>query len=134
MKILDPGHSYEMATLDDELDRFWPILFVKREGENYPGNEGHHAGVNCQELLRVCIDRIKYLDNQIPDLHNRTVLGLLRGAIFELEERACDRHGYHMPFDFTAEAVDVIEDMPVCKTCGHIICKNEKHDNGELNK
>lgn len=133
MRILDPGHSYELETLDDEQGRFWPLLFVKREGEMYPGNIGTHAGVNCQELIRVLIDRLKYLNNQIPDLHNDTAIGLLRGVLYELEERAAKRHKYTLPFDYVSKDVDKIEEFPTCKTCGHIVCYNKDHNNAELN-
>ena len=48
MKVLDPGHVYELAQLDRESYDRYPVAhltFVKRVGEGYPGNEGEaHAG------------------------------------------------------------------------------------------
>src|SRR6266403_40383 len=95
MRVIDPGHHYELTNLDVGLEvyNFSDIVFVKREGVGYPGNVGHHSGTNCQEVLRVLIDRVKYLDNQIPDDNNETILGFLRLAVFNFEERAARRHG-----------------------------------------
>ena len=42
MKVIDDGHEYLLDNLDGE--GVTPLLFVKREGDGYPGNEGHHAG------------------------------------------------------------------------------------------
>lgn len=119
MKIIDPGHAYELDILDG--DRRFPetLIFVKREGENYPGNVGHHPGTNLQEVLRVLIDRVKYLDTQIANRRNQTVLYCLRSSIFELEMRAAERHNRVLPL-FN---MDRIEEMPTCEFCGHISCE-----------
>src|SRR5258707_13345918 len=50
------------------------LQFVKREGEGYPGNIGHHEGTTMQEVLRVLIDRAKYINGQIPC--DETLLGI----------------------------------------------------------
>jgi len=130
MKILDNGHSYELEMLDETQDRTWPLMFVKREGEHYPGNKGHHPGVNCQEVLRVLIDRVKYLQGQIPCVENEDILIHLREALFSFEFRAAGLHGYDLPENRLAE----IELLPVCKTCGHIVCAEKFHNNIELTK
>lgn len=60
MKVIDPGHVYELAHLDGQhVER---LVFVKREGDGYPGNFGHHEGTNLQEVLRALIDRVEYLN------------------------------------------------------------------------
>lgn len=120
MKIIDPGHVYLLRMLDSpKQDSNVLLTFVKREGEGYPGNVGHHKGTNLQEVLRALIDRIKYLDNQIHDIRNDQVLHYLRSSILQLEMRAAERHGRKLPiFD-----MDEIELQPVCGGCGHIGCK-----------
>ena len=37
MKVLDPGHKYELAVLDGDL----PVIltYAKRIGDKYPGNK-----------------------------------------------------------------------------------------------
>lgn len=56
MKVIDPGHVYDLRSLDGEqLNR---LVFVKREGPSYPGNVGHYPGTTMQEVLRALIDRL----------------------------------------------------------------------------
>jgi hypothetical protein len=120
MRVGDPGHVYQLDTLDGSDPQY--LTFVKREGPGYPGNVGHWPGTNLQEVLRVCIDRVKYLDGQIPHMTNALVLAHLRSAIQWLESRAAQRHGRDQP-QFTQQ----VELMPVCPKCGHVEC-NEMED------
>lgn len=119
MKVLDPGHCYELVNLDDADKEVPPVLlyFVKREGDGYPGNVGHHAGTNLQEVMRALIDRLIYLDRQNHDYRNREIIRRLRDSIWDLEVRAAERH--------KREPVPVslhVESIPVCSRCGHIGC------------
>ena len=131
MKIIEPGHVYGLRWLDrlsndgwdDERDRI--LRFVKREGENYPGNVGHHPGTTLQEVLRACIDRVEYLDGQIHDDLNNEVLRDLRHAILMLELRAARRHGRNLARS-TSDYFN-IEKLPVCLKCLHIGCQGECH-------
>lgn len=112
MRIIDPGHQYLVEALDNGATQL--ISFVKREGPDYSGNFNHYAGTNCQELLRVLIDRVKYLDAQIACAENTKIIELLRTALEQFEIRAARRHGELPPF-FEFE----IEHMPV-RPDGHI--------------
>lgn len=58
MKIIDPGHQY---LLD--------------------GVGGYHSGVLVQELLRVCIDRTKYLNAQVSCMETEMALAAMRQAL-----------------------------------------------------
>ena len=126
MKVLDPGHCYHVNIYDlgkgihsDLLRRcIETIQFMKREGENYPGNVGRYPGTNCQELIRVVIDRLKYVDNQIMDPANIHAIYSLRTALHDLEIRAARRHGLKLP----AFKFEEIENLPTCLHCGHIVC------------
>jgi hypothetical protein len=126
MEVIDPGHTYILNCLDAEEDKIKPLgilIFVKREGEGYPGNVGHRPGTTTQEVLRALIDRTKYVDNQIHDDRNDQVLYHLRSAIFQLEMRAAERHGRVLPlFD-----MQNIENEPYCEKCGHIGCQGDCH-------
>ena len=42
MKVIDPGHSYRLDSFDG--DRSIELHFVKRKGENYPGNSTIQSG------------------------------------------------------------------------------------------
>lgn len=124
METLDKGHHYLAECYDGEMIQ--PIQFMKREGPGYPMNVGHHPGTNCQELIRILIDRVDYLDCQIPHDNNAAVIKNLRNALWLLEDRAAERHGFAgHDFDFRP---DGIEDEPTCKVCGHILCKG--HETG----
>lgn len=125
MIVVDPGHVYKLDSLDGPMSsggKLDILQFVKREGEGYPGNVGHYPGTTTQEVLRVLIDRIKYVDNQVPDTRNLLVLARLRESIWFLEQRAADRHGRKLLLPDRP-----IEEMPVCRKCGHIGCGGECH-------
>lgn len=116
MYIVESGHTYQLECFDGFETLF--LTFVKREGEKYPGNVGTHPGTNCQDVLRVLIDRIKYLDGQIPDATNSYALKNLRYAIYYMELRAAKRHGRILP-EFP---IDEIELQSTCPKCGHVGC------------
>lgn len=125
MIILDPGHYYALDVLDKdpEFKESYELLkFVKREGEGYPGNIGHHSGTNMQEVMRALIDRLKYLNKQIPCEENENAQNHLREAIWELEYRAAKRH--NRPFIY---GINEIENHPTCPKCLHIGCKGKCH-------
>jgi hypothetical protein len=149
MKIIDPGHVFDLDWLDGNPQVFDPfeipaewrervfvpthsvrenrLIFVKREGEKYPGNVGHHAGTQIQEVLRAIISRIKYVDEQIPDPSNRNTIDYLRRAFISLEQRAARRHGRAFPMSLWFD----IEDQPTCRECGHVGCPGGCHDESE---
>lgn len=147
MKVIDPGHVYDLRWLDGkpfdlqietghtDLIRSYGglpdfvqnrLIFVKREGDGYPGNVGHHPGTTLQEVLRALIDRVKYLDDQIHDHRNADVIYSLREAIINLEERAAERHGRLREWQRTV-VWERIEDMPTCPKCLHIGCAGNCH-------
>jgi hypothetical protein len=116
MEVIDAGHDYLLAHLDGDSSQ--RLTFVKREGESYPGNAGHHEGTNMQEVLRVLIDRALYVDGQISCSETKAVVANLRSALLLLELRAARRHGRLL--DLHGE--ERIEILPTCKSCGHIGC------------
>jgi len=116
MNIVDPGHRYKLTTIDGDIDQI--LQFVKREGEGYPGNFGHYPGTIIQEVLRACIDRVKYVNNQIPDTRNQPVIDSLRTALYYLELRAAERHGKKLPESLNFHELEL---LPVGKN-GHLLC------------
>ena len=118
MKVLDPGHRYAARHLDGPDEEI--VTFVKREGENYPGNEGHHAGTNLQELCRIMIDRAHYLNRQNPCLETQEFIRLQRDSIRTLEIRAARMHDRPVPLSLRLQYD--IENLPVCDFCGHVGC------------
>ncbi len=122
MICTSPGHSYELDVYDNEIScggfRQY-LFFMKRIGKRYPGNTGDpHSGTNCQEVLRVLIDRLKYLNNQIPCAETESCINMARQMIFMLEVRAKRVKGkvLYLPLS----SINYIEEHQVCKVCGHI--------------
>jgi len=122
MRVLDPGHRYALRHLDGPSEEY--LRFVKREGEGYPGNEGHSAGTTMQEVLRALIDRARYVNRQIPDAHTQEGIRHMQIAIYEFERRAAERHGRINTFHATWWE---IEKAATCDKCGHVLCGGECH-------
>jgi hypothetical protein len=123
VKVIDPGHKYALRHLDGAGETL--LNFVKRVGPKYPGNTGHHEGTNIQEVARVLIDRLQYLESQDHDPRGRNTLAIynLREVIRLMEDRAAERHGRdRTQLAYQNQLESNIEEMPVCPICGHIGC------------
>ena len=133
MRIIDPGHVYQLDKLDREPgrdDHLASLTFVRRVGDKYPGNEGEpRAGVTTQEVLRALVARTIYVDRQVPCGKNLEVLRHLREAIRALEVRAADRRGdVYAALRLEMGSYDgSIEDLATCATCGHVLCADHQN-------
>lgn len=124
MRVVDAGHEY----LLDSYDGGEPVrlIFVKREGEGYPFNVGHHPGTNCQEVIRALIDRVQYLQKQIPCEENERIINDLRSCLWNFENRAAKRHGRAFVFPWREQYQTLaVEEQPTCAGCGHIGCEGQ---------
>jgi len=137
MRVIDPGHLYELHQLDSKPDTETKVTlrFVKREGSLYPGNVGHYAGTTIQDVCRVLIDRLKYVHHQIPCQENLEAMKSLREVIFRLEDRAAKRHKRKFYRSSDARPFDDrdIEHDPFCPQCGHIGCMDLYHNEEDTN-
>jgi len=115
VREVDPGHVYELPSYDGGSPQL--LVFMKREGEGYPFNVGHHPGTNLQSIYRAAIWRHQYLQSQEACPENPIIIRKLRECIWHLEIRAAQRHGRTLP-DLPVD----IENVPICKGCGHIGC------------
>jgi len=123
MKIVDPGHEYLLEGVgNDNLEQ--GIIFVKNEGNKYPGNVGHHGGILTQELLRVCIDRTKYLNAQGSCMETELALSAMQQALAWYEVRAARCRGTHIEGNHS----DSLDTAPTCEICGHNQCHRDKHE------
>lgn len=126
--VLDPGHKYTLLTLDGK--RVQTLTFVKRmdaeHPEKFPGNTSSYQGTTMQSVIRCLIERIDYLQKQIPDKNNVAIRVMFLNQLWLLEERAARRHSYS--FEFRPEEMDK---LPMCPHCGHVVCPelgNANHD------
>lgn len=125
MKTVDPGHIYMLDVLDIEADERQSaemLMFVKRQGDRYPGNVSHYPGTNCQEVIRALIARVNFLEGQLPDPHNEAIVRHLREALWLFESRAAQRYGRVLP---PLESTERIEEELTCSLCAHIRCNGE---------
>lgn len=113
MKCLDPGHRYELASLDSHEPAI--LQFVKRIGERYPGNVGDpKPGTNCQEVYRALHDRARYLNGQFWYIETTLVIALTKLCIWLFEFRAARIKRRRPPGLGRSVA------GPQCSKCGHV--------------
>ena len=114
MKVIEAGHVYAVDTVDSRgLLNPQTIRFLRRSSSliQHPYEA---EGTNTQELLRVAIDRTKYLDKIQPCSENEDILFCLRHALLLYEARAYRRkvnkvnkgQGVH------PEGSEVLKDVP----------------------
>jgi len=118
MRIIDAGHMYSLDTYDSDTKDKQVITFMKRYGDNFPFNQNSYPGTNCQEVLRVLIDRCEYLYKQKPCLETESIIGLLKTSLLLFESRAARLHGLALNLDN-----NTLNDT--CKTCGHVVCEHK---------
>jgi hypothetical protein len=118
MNIIDPGHAFRLNILDghDDPRITQTLIFVKRQGAKFPGNEDHYPGTTSQEVLRALIARAHYVTAQEYHYANSVLIKRCRELLFELELRAAYRHGRVLTQSFPF----MIEKEPTCSKCGHI--------------
>ena len=76
MRIVEKGHHYFIA---NKNDGYQEIKFVNTvSGED---------GVIIQEVLRCLIDRMLFMDNQLPHDFNKSVIFNLRQSLVLMESR-----------------------------------------------
>lgn len=99
------------------------LIFVKREGDGYPGNLGSHPGTTSQEVLRALIERAEYVNRQVPCAETQAASELMRAALVLLELRAARRHERFLD----APDVEWIVDSTCCPKCNHVGCEGDCH-------
>lgn len=87
MKIIDPGHIYELQELGGGIQT---VTFIKRSGGAVRYDK-EWSGLQTQEVLRALIDRTKYLHSILPCKETECAEKHLRLALFEYEKRAYRR-------------------------------------------
>lgn len=117
MRIIEPGHVYEVENVDgDGVQR---IEFVRRRGDDAEllPERLRREGILSQELLRVLIDRTLYLGAEAAWHENIEILTSLRKALQVYEARAAAATIYKTPMP---------ERMPGCPICGHVLCLHHR--------
>jgi hypothetical protein len=93
MKVLTPGHRYELSNFDNKETKGQEIQFIEKT------NIGEHSislitvndGTTNEEVIEVLIDRIQYLNDKFPCRENSLAITLLEEALKWLNRRTEDR-------------------------------------------
>ena len=86
MKILDKGHKYKLKNLKTKNNQ--TLCFYKDGKINQSKTK---KGTSNQEVLRVLIDRVLFMENQKHHYLNKKILKHLRKALVLHEMRHLDR-------------------------------------------
>lgn len=94
MKVLIPGHHYELD-LFDYVPNFFdinPVLqFIQKEADESGELKTVRNGTTNEEVLAVLIDRLTFLNNRFPCLENEQALLALTVALGWLNKRTANR-------------------------------------------
>lgn len=94
MKVLKSGHYYELANFEADLPELNQRLqFIEKvQTELNPTKlVTVNDGTTNEEVLRVLIDRMQYLQSKFACRENALVITKLEEALMWLEKRTADR-------------------------------------------
>lgn len=93
MNVITTGHKYELANFENAGAPGQTLQFI----EKVPVEEGSkelrtvNDGTTNEELLRVLIDRLQYLNGKFPCRENSIVITKLEESLMWLNKRTADR-------------------------------------------
>ena len=93
MKVLVPGHTYEVPNFINKDDEGQRIQFIHKE----PSPEFPHElvtvsdGTTNEDLLEVLINRLEFLQSKFPCKENACCITHLQEGLMWLEKRTNDR-------------------------------------------
>ena len=94
MKVLTEGHRYELANFYADIHECNQILqFIEKTP--LPGGvlQTLHDGTTNEEVLRMLIDRMTYLQKKCACRENAIVITKLEESLMWMEKRTADRRG-----------------------------------------
>jgi len=93
MKIITPGHRYELSNFENPIDN-QTLQFIEKRPSPHTSDapmETVHEGTTSEEVLRVLIDRMNHLQDKFPCRENAVVITHLETALLWLDKRTADR-------------------------------------------
>lgn len=93
MKVIIPGHQYELFNFENKDAEGQKLQFIQKE----PVSEGSTElktvsdGTTNEELLEVLIDRMQFLQSKFPCRENAIVITKLEESLMWLHKRTADR-------------------------------------------
>lgn len=93
MKVIVEGHTYELERNEVKLDGY-PVerlQFINKVKQEDGSLVLVADGTTNEEVLRVLIDRMNYLQKRVPCRENAIVITKLEESLMWLEKRTADR-------------------------------------------
>ena len=94
MHVITTGHKYELASFEGGPTQSLQFIEkVKRLTENPDGTElvTVNDGTTNEEVLKVLIDRLQYLNGKFPCRENAIAITKLEESLMWLNKRTADR-------------------------------------------
>lgn len=99
MKVITPGHLYELANFENSDTPCQTIQFIEKQPVKVPdGNdptkgelETVNDGTTNEEVLKVLIDRMQFLYNKFPSEETWCSIQHLKSALYAQQSRTYER-------------------------------------------
>jgi len=93
MKILTPGHKYELANFEQPDQPGQVLQFIEKVPAALGSTELRtvNDGTTNEEVLRVLVDRLNSLQGKFPCRENSIAITHIETAALWLEKRTADR-------------------------------------------
>ncbi len=88
MKILTPGHKYELANFEKVAAAGQVLQFIQKEGEPLKTVKD---GTTNEEVLAMLVDRLQFLNKKLPSLDTQIAISRCEDALLWLKKRTQDR-------------------------------------------
>lgn len=89
MKVLDEGHQYLLESFQGNPDEAQGLQFIKKVQKM--SGVSITDGTTNEEVLKMLIDRMNYLQSKFSCRENAIVITKLEEALMWLEKRTADR-------------------------------------------
>jgi hypothetical protein len=93
MKVIIPGHTYELDNFENKDSAGQTLQFIHKEPKEEGSTELETIsdGTTNEELLAVLINRMEFLNKKFPCRENSLAITNLEQALMWLEKRTKDR-------------------------------------------
>lgn len=95
MKVLTPGHKYELENFENKEQAGQVLQFIEKQPDPNATEPGKlitvNDGTTNEEVLRVLIDRLNTMQAKFPCRENAIVVTHLETGLLWLEKRTADR-------------------------------------------
>lgn len=91
MKILTPGHKYELANFDNPQREGQVIQFIEKEGGPATQLTLINDGTTNEEVLSMLLDRLIFLNGKLPSWQTGIAIAKIEEALEYLNKRTEDR-------------------------------------------